>query len=76
VLPSAFQDRYLFEALAVRNNVFMGSAAMYSLSPQLAQQFAACRVAASAGSCESIREFVADWVKSALAVQLSTFPIG
>ncbi len=76
MVPTMFLDKYLFEALAVRNNIFMGSAAMYSLSPELAQRMVVCRVSPAANNCDDVRRFFVDWVKSALAVQLSTFPIG
>ena len=74
--PMMFQDKYLFETLAVRNNVFIGSAAMYAWTPQLAQLVAACRFSPGASNCNDARLLMNDWVQSVLAIQLTTFPVG
>ncbi len=42
--PVGFKDKYAFEALAVRNNVFIGSVTQYSWTPQMMQQLNTCRV--------------------------------
>lgn len=76
MFPTRYQDKYLFEALALRNNVFIGSAAMYSFSPALAQRVAACRLAPGASNCDDVRMILKDWVHAVLAIQLTTFPVG
>lgn len=76
LVPYPFQDRYGFETLAVRRNVFIGFAAIYSWSPQFQQQFKACLLSPAASYCNDARTFAADWVKAALGIQLTTFPIG
>ncbi len=71
-----FLDKYGFETVALRNNVFIGLATKYALSPQIAQQNAACRLTPTAGNCSEIQRFMVNWVKSVLAIQLTTFPVG
>jgi S1-C subfamily serine protease len=75
-VPVMFQDRFVFEALAVRHNVFIGSAAMYSWSLDFAQRFNTCRMAPNSMGCQEAFTFISDWVRSVLAIQLTTFPIG
>jgi hypothetical protein len=75
-MPAMFQDRYLFEALAVRNNVFLGSAATYSMTPAFAQRMSMCRFSPNMGNCGDVVGFLVDWVRAALAIQLTTFPVG
>jgi S1-C subfamily serine protease len=76
MIPAMFQDKYAFEALAVRNAVFIGSAAMYSATPEIAQQINLCRYSPNLPACAGIRTFVSDWVRAVLAIQLTTFPVG
>jgi hypothetical protein len=76
MFPVMFRDKYVFEALAVRNNVFIGSAAMYGWTPQYQQRVMACRMQPSGNGCAEIGTFMADWVRAVLAIQLTTFPVG
>jgi hypothetical protein len=39
-----YQDKYLFEVLALRNNVFIRSAALQATTPHWNQKVAACNV--------------------------------
>ena len=71
-----YQDKYLFEVLALRNNVFIGSAALQATTPQWNQKVAACNVTPTAPSCEDVRQYAVDLVKAMLGVQLTTFPVG
>lgn len=71
-----YQDKYIFEVLAVRNNVFIGSAAINATTPQWNQKIAACRNSPMAPDCADVRQFAVDWFKSMLAIQLTTFPVG
>lgn len=74
--PVPFPDGYLFETLATRKNVFIGSAAMYASPPGFLQRLNACRFSPAAPGCNDARAFAADWVLSVLSIQLTTFPIG
>lgn len=76
MMPTVFQDKYIFEALAVKNNLFIGSAAMYESTPELAQRIAMCRIAPGGNGCAEARTLVMDWAKAVLAIQLTTFPVG
>jgi hypothetical protein len=71
-----YQDKYLFEVLALRNNVFIGSAALQSSTPQWNQKVAACNLNPTVPACEDVRQYAVDWVKAMLGVQLTTFPVG
>jgi S1-C subfamily serine protease len=75
-MPVGFNDKYAFEALAVRNNVFIGAATQYSWTPQMAAAFNACKVNANMPVCRDVVIFLASWVKTVLAIQLTTFPVG
>jgi S1-C subfamily serine protease len=74
--PMMFQDGYLFEALGERNNVFIGSAAIYHVDPALSQGIMSCRLTNFAGNCGEARTVTTEWVQSVLAIQLTTFPVG
>jgi Trypsin-like peptidase domain len=71
-----FNDKYAFEALAVRNNVFIGSVTQYFWTPQMMQQLSACRMNAGLPYCNDARIFLGTWVRTVLAIQLTTFPVG
>ncbi len=71
-----YQDKYLFEVLAVRNNVFIGSAAITETTPQWMQKIQACNMNPGMPACDEVRVYAVDWVKSMLAIQLTTFPVG
>jgi len=76
-MPAMFQDSYGFEALAFRKGVYIGLASRYGWTPQFAQHANACRMAPQmAGDCTDVIRFMASWVQSVLAVQLTTFPVG
>lgn len=74
--PMMFQDGYLFEALGERNNVFIGSAAIYHVNPALSQSIMTCRLTNYSGNCGDARKVTSEWVQSVLAIQLTTFPVG
>jgi S1-C subfamily serine protease len=71
-----FRDKYGFETVALRNNVFIGLATKYQWSPQFLQHSNACRLAPATNGCGDVQQFMVNWVKSVLAVQLTTFPVG
>jgi Trypsin-like peptidase domain len=71
-----FQDKYLFEVLAMRNNVFIGSAALQQTTLQWNQKIAVCNTAPNAPQCADVLQYAADLVKAMLGVQLTTFPVG
>jgi hypothetical protein len=71
-----YQDKYLFEVLAARNNLFIGSAALQQTTPQWNQKVAACTATPSAFACNDVRQYAVDWVKAMLGIQLTTFPVG
>jgi hypothetical protein len=71
-----YQDKYLFEVLALRNNVFIGSAALQASTPQWNQKIAACNLTPNAPSCADARQYAVDLVRAMLGVQLTTFPVG
>jgi hypothetical protein len=75
-VPVMYQDKYLFETMAERNQVFIGSAAMYSVSPAVAQRLLPCRLTGYAGNCGDVRQVVFEWIQAVLAIQLTTFPVG
>jgi S1-C subfamily serine protease len=75
VYPS-FMDQYGFETVAIRRNVFIGLSSRYSWTPELSQQLTACRMMPTAPACSEAVRFFANWVKSVLSVQLTTFPVG
>lgn len=75
-LPAQFQDKYMFETLALRNHVFIGSAASYVMSPETAQRMNFCLATNWAGDCDAMRKLRTEWAQSVLAIQLTTFPIG
>ncbi len=75
-LPMMYQDRYMFETLAVRKNVFIGAAAVYESSVEFWQRMNACRFAPSTNGCAQLNTFKVDWVSAVLGIQLTTFPIG
>jgi hypothetical protein len=71
-----YQDKYIFEVLAARKNVFIGAAALQSTTPQWNQKIAACNLSPNAPACEEARQYAADLVKAVLGIQLTTFPVG
>jgi S1-C subfamily serine protease len=71
-----FLDKYGFQTVALRKNVFIGLATKYTTSPQIVQQINACKITPSAPYCKDVQQFLANWVKSVLAIQLTTFPVG
>lgn len=75
VYPS-FMDQYGFETVAIRRNVFIGLSARYRWTPEFSQQLNACRMMPTAPACGEAVRFFANWVKSVLSVQLTTFPVG
>jgi hypothetical protein len=75
-MPYMVQDRYLFEILAVRKNVFIGSAAINAASPELIQRVTACRFSPNTSGCDDARALINEWVSAVLSIQLTTFPIG
>ena len=73
---AGFNDKYAFEALAVRNNVFIGSVTQYAWTPQMMQQLNACRLNTALPYCNDARTFLFTWVRTVIAIQLTTFPVG
>ena len=71
-----YQDKYLFEVMAARNNVFIGSAVLQTTTLQWNQKVAACNATPNVMSCEDVRQYAVDLVKAMLGVQLTTFPVG
>ena len=71
-----YQDKYLFEVLAARNNLFIGSAALQQTTPQWNQKVMACTATPNAFACNDVRQYAVDWVKAMLGIQLTTFPVG
>ena len=71
-----YQDKYLFEVMAARNNVFIGSAVLQATTLQWNQKVTACNATPNATSCEDVRQYAVDLVKAMLGVQLTTFPVG
>jgi hypothetical protein len=71
-----FRDKYGFETMALRNNVFIGLATKYEWSPQFLQHSTACSPMLTANECRDVQLFMVNWVKSVLAIQLTTFPVG
>jgi hypothetical protein len=71
-----YQDKYLFPVLAVRNSMFIGSAAFRMSTPQWNQKIAACNATPNAPACADAREYAVDLVRAMLGVQLTTFPVG
>jgi hypothetical protein len=69
-------DQYGFETVAIRRNVFIGLSSRYNWTPELSQQLTACRTMPTAPACSEAVRFFANWVKSVLSVQLTTFPVG
>jgi len=71
-----YQDKYLFEVLAARNNMFIGSAALQSTTPQWNQKIAQCNVTPNSPACADVRQYAVDLVKAIIGIQLTTFPVG
>lgn len=71
-----YQDKYLFEVLAARNNLFIGSAALQQTTPQWNQKIVACKAMPASPQCGDVRQYAVDWVKALLGIQLTTFPVG
>lgn len=71
-----YQDKYLFEVLAARNNLFIGSAALQNADPSWNQKVTACGAMPAAPACADVRQYAVDWVKAMLGIQLTTFPVG
>jgi hypothetical protein len=71
-----YQDKYLFEVLAARNNMFIGSAALQSTTPQWNQKIAQCNAVPNAPACADVRQYAVDLVKAIIGIQLTTFPVG
>lgn len=71
-----FLDQYGFEAVALRKNTFIGLSTKYGWTPQIQQAVAACRMSPAAPQCSDVMRFMMNWVRSVLAVQLTTFPVG
>lgn len=69
-------DWYVFEALAGRNNVFLGLATQKLNTPSIAQLAMRCQTAPNANGCDLLRTMALSWVQAVLAVQLTTFPVG
>jgi len=73
--PPIFPEGYVLETFSARSNVYMGLFSVYSMTPAFQQHFAQCR-SRSAVNCDDAREFAYEWIEAALAVGLTTFPIG
>jgi len=71
-----YKDKYLFEVLAMRNNVFIGSALMGQSTPQWLQKITACNAAPTVPECADVRQYAVDFVSAMLGIQLTTFPVG
>jgi hypothetical protein len=71
-----YQDKYLFPVLAVRNSMFIGSAAFRMSTPQWNQKIAACNATPNAPACADAREYAVDLVRAMLGGQLTTFTGG
>ena len=71
-----FLDQYGFEAVALRKNVFIGLSTKYAWTPQVQQEITMCRMSPAAPQCGEAMRFMMNWVRSVLAVQLTTFPVG
>ena len=69
-------DWYVFEALAGRNNVFLGLATEKLNTPSIGQLYVRCQSAPYTNGCDLLRTMLDSWVKAVLAVQLTTFPVG
>ncbi len=69
-------DWYVFEALAGRNNVFLGLATEKLSTPSIAQFSIRCQAAPYMNGCDLLRTMADSWVRAVLAVQLTTFPVG
>jgi Trypsin-like peptidase domain len=71
------QDRYLFETIATRGHVMLFASVMNN-SATVANNLKAiaCRGNPSQSGCPDIINKSTDWVRSVIAVHLSTFPIG
>ena len=76
MLPMMYQDRYMFETLAVRKNVVIGAACVYANSLDLWQRMNGCRLSPNMAGCEQLNNFKLEWVSAVLGIQLTTFPIG
>jgi len=57
-------------------NVFIGLASKYAWTPQIQQALTLCRMSPANPQCSDAIRFLSNWVRSALAVQLTTFPVG
>ena len=49
-----YQDKYLFEVMAARNNVFIGSAVLQATTLQWNQKVAACNATPNAIGCDDV----------------------
>jgi len=71
------QDRYLFETLAVRGKVFLGSSVTNAYEQTTFMRNATpCYANSGAPGCTEIIAVIRAWVQGVLSVHLSTFPIG
>ena len=71
-----YADKAIFEVLAMRNNVFIGSAMQLQSNPQLQQKIAACNAMPNAPQCADARQYAIDVISAMLGIQLTTFPVG
>lgn len=71
-----YPDKGIFEVLAMRNNVFIGSAVILQSSPQMNQQISACNAMPNAPQCVGVVRYAVDVVTAMLGIQLTTFPVG
>jgi Trypsin-like peptidase domain len=78
IAPSTFpQDRYLFETVATRKHVVITETVLNNVATVQNNQLGiACRLNPVAPNCSGINARSDDWVRSVIAVQLATFPIG
>jgi hypothetical protein len=70
-------QRYLFETLATRGNVFIGSSVTnHDSSMQTMQMEAQCGAGVQLPACPQLFADRREWAQMVLAVHMTTFPIG
>ena len=68
---------YLFETLISRGRTFLGVAAVnWALNQAAFQRMQACRFQPQMPDCIQLRTIVLEWAPFALAIHMSTYPIG
>ena len=71
------QDKYFFETMAARRSMLIDASAINNIAnAQNRQRAMMCRMNSMLPNCGAENQRTDDWVRSVIAVHLSTFPVG